>query len=38
MPIVTLKIQRFDPERGARPSWASYQVEVDAMDRLLDAL
>lgn len=38
MRTVILKIQRFDPEKGPRPFWASYQVEVDTMDRLLDAL
>lgn len=38
MSIVTLKIQRFDPEQGPRPYWAIYQVEVEANDRLLDAL
>jgi succinate dehydrogenase / fumarate reductase iron-sulfur subunit len=38
MSLVTLKIQRFDPEKGPRPYWATYQVEVEANDRLLDAL
>lgn len=38
MSIVTLKIQRFDPEKDQRPYWATYQVEVEANDRLLDAL
>jgi succinate dehydrogenase / fumarate reductase iron-sulfur subunit len=35
---VTLKIQRFNPERDARPYWKEYQVEVEPTDRLLDAL
>ncbi len=38
MRTVTLKIQRFDPEKERRPYWASYQVEVEDTDRLLDAL
>lgn len=38
MNTVTLKIQRFDPEKGRRPYWATYQVEVEPTDRLLDAL
>lgn len=38
MSIVTLKIQRFDPEKDSRPYWATYPVEVEANDRLLDAL
>lgn len=36
--MVTLKIKRFDPERDQRPYWATYQVEVEANERLLDAL
>jgi len=36
--VVTLKIKRFDPERDQRPYWATYQVEVEANERLLDAL
>jgi succinate dehydrogenase / fumarate reductase iron-sulfur subunit len=35
---VTLKIQRFNPERDARPYWKEYEVEVEPTDRLLDAL
>lgn len=38
METVTLKIQRFDPERHPRPYWATYQVKVEPTDRLLDAL
>ena len=35
---VELRILRFDPERGVPPRWASYQVEVEPTDRVLDAL
>jgi succinate dehydrogenase / fumarate reductase iron-sulfur subunit len=35
---VTLKIQRFNPEEDQKPQWATYQVEVEPTDRLLDAL
>lgn len=35
---VTLKIQRFNPERDVKPHWEEYPVEVDPNDRLLDAL
>lgn len=38
MGTVTLKIQRFDPEKERRPYWATYRVEVEPTDRLLDAL
>jgi succinate dehydrogenase/fumarate reductase-like Fe-S protein len=38
MHTVTLKVQRFDPEKERRPYWAIYQVEVEPTDRLLDAL
>ncbi len=38
MKTVTLKIQRFDPEKDQRPYWAEFRVEVEAKDRLLDAL
>lgn len=38
MSLVTLKIQRFDPDKGPHPYRATYQVEVEAADRLLDAL
>jgi succinate dehydrogenase / fumarate reductase iron-sulfur subunit len=38
MSTVTLKIQRFDPERNPRPYWATYQIKVEGTDRLLDAL
>jgi succinate dehydrogenase / fumarate reductase iron-sulfur subunit len=35
---VTLKIQRFNPEKDEKPYWQEYQVEVEPTDRLLDAL
>ncbi len=38
MKTVTLKIQRFDPEKDQRPHWAEYRVAVEDNGRLLDAL
>jgi succinate dehydrogenase / fumarate reductase iron-sulfur subunit len=35
---VTIKIQRFNPEKDARPYWKEYELEVEPSDRLLDAL
>lgn len=35
---VTLKIKRFDPEKGPKPYWAEYQVDVEPTDRVLDAI
>jgi succinate dehydrogenase / fumarate reductase iron-sulfur subunit len=35
---VTLKIQRFNPEKDDKPHWQEYHVEVEPTDRLLDAL
>ena len=35
---ITLEIQRFDPEKDAAPHMASYQVEVEPTDLVLDAL
>jgi succinate dehydrogenase / fumarate reductase iron-sulfur subunit len=35
---VTLKIQRFDPDKDRKPHWEEYQVEVEPSERLLDAL
>ncbi len=35
---VELRIKRFDPERDEGPHWETYQVEVEEMDRVLDAL
>lgn len=35
---VTLKIRRFNPEVDEKPYFAEYEAEVEATDRLLDAL
>lgn len=35
---VTLEILRFDPESDAESHWESYEVPVDPMNRVLDAL
>jgi len=35
---VQLKIKRFNPERDRKPYWAEYEVEVEPVDRVLDAL
>jgi succinate dehydrogenase / fumarate reductase iron-sulfur subunit len=35
---VTLKIQRFNPETDEKPNWQEFEIEVEASDRLLDAL
>jgi len=35
---VTLRIKRFNPEKGAAPYWGEYPVEAEPTDRLLDAL
>ena len=35
---VTIKIQRFNPEKDAKPYWKEYELEVEPSDRLLDAL
>ena len=33
-----LKIKRFNPEIDKKPRWGEYDIEVDEMDRVLDAL
>jgi len=33
-----IRIKRYDPEKDSKPYWASYSVEADPIDRLLDAL
>ncbi len=38
MKKVTLRIQRFDPEKDAKPYWQEYTVEVEENERVLDAL
>ncbi|GBC82194.1 Succinate dehydrogenase iron-sulfur subunit [bacterium HR10] len=35
---VLMKIKRFNPERDRAPYWAEYEVEVEPVDRVLDAL
>ncbi len=35
---VTLKVYRFNPEQDKKPYFASYDVEVDPTDRVLDVL
>jgi len=35
---LTLKIKRFNPEVRADPWWDTFSIDVDPMDRLLDAL
>lgn len=35
---VALKIQRFDPTTDPKPSWATYEAEVEDSGRVLDAL
>jgi len=35
---LTVKIKRFDPEKGRRPYWAEYQLEAQPSDRVLDVL
>jgi len=35
---ITLKIQRFNPEKDKAPHFESYQVEVEPQERVLDAL
>jgi succinate dehydrogenase / fumarate reductase iron-sulfur subunit len=35
---VTMRIRRFDPERDTEPRWEDFKVEVNAMNRVLDAL
>src|SRR2546427_7734675 len=35
---VLVRIKRFDPEKDKKPYWADYRVEVDPIDRLLDAM
>jgi succinate dehydrogenase / fumarate reductase iron-sulfur subunit len=35
---VTLRVQRFDPERDTSPHWVEYRLDVDPMSRVLDLL
>ena len=36
--LVTFMIRRFNPEVDSEPKWVDYDVEMDATDRVLDAL
>ena len=36
--MVHIKIKRYQPEGGAKPSWQEFTLEVEPTDRLLDAL
>jgi succinate dehydrogenase / fumarate reductase iron-sulfur subunit len=38
MSLATIKVQRFLPESGRDPFFEEYQVEVEPVDRVLDAL
>ena len=35
---LTVRINRYDPERDDSPHWETYRVEADPMDRVLDVL
>lgn len=35
---LTVKIYRFNPEKGEKPKWESFQVEAEPGDRVLDVL
>src|SRR6202049_5319475 len=35
---VLMRIKRFDPEKEKKPYWDEFRVEMDPIDRLLDAL
>jgi succinate dehydrogenase / fumarate reductase iron-sulfur subunit len=35
---VQFKVKRFNPEKDPKPYWGEYNVEVEATDRVLDAL
>lgn len=35
---VTLKVKRYNPEIDTKPHWDTFKVELDAKDRVLDAL
>ncbi len=35
---VQIKIKRYQPESGQKPTWQEFTVNVDPLDRLLDAL
>jgi len=35
---VQIKIKRYQPEGGGKPTWQEFALEVEPLDRLLDAL
>ena len=35
---VLMRIKRFDPDKDSKPYWDEFRVEMDPIDRLLDAL
>lgn len=35
---VTVKIERFDPEKDPAPHWEEYRIDISPTDRVLDAL
>lgn len=35
---VLMRIKRFDPDRDSKPHWDEFRVDMDPIDRLLDAL
>jgi succinate dehydrogenase / fumarate reductase iron-sulfur subunit len=35
---LTVKIERYDPEKDAEPHWEEYKLDADPMDRALDLL
>ena len=35
---VLMRIKRFDPDKDNKPYWDEFRVEMDPIDRLLDAL
>ena len=35
---VLMRIKRFDPDKDSKPFWDEFRVEMDPIDRLLDAL
>jgi len=36
--VIKLKIFRFDPEKDEKPTYQTFEIEADPMDRLLDCL
>ena len=36
--LIKLKVFRFDPEKEEKPTYQTFEIEADPMDRLLDCL